>query len=157
MHDEIEILYRRFGSMVFRRCRSLLGNEEDAMDVTQDVFMTLLAKQELKIDTPSSFLYVTATRHCLNHIRSKKRKGEHSDLIEEIASMDFSNENRSLAGSFLRKLFIQYPDSTRLMAILHYHDGYTLEETASAVGLSVSGVRKRLHPLRQHLQAKQSL
>lgn len=156
MHDEIEILYERFGPMVFRRCQSLLGNEEDAMDITQDVFVKLLSKKELNIDTPSSFLYVAATRHCLNHIRSKKRKGEHNARVEEIASIDFSNENRSLAGSVLRKLFYQYPESTRLMAVLHYHDGYTLEETATAVGMSVSGVRKRLNPLRQQLRKKEN-
>ncbi len=156
MHDDIEILYRRFGPMVFRRCKSLLGNEEDAMDATQDVFVRLLDRQELNIDTPSSFLYVAATRQCLNKIRSSKRKGTHEDRVEEIASLDFSNENRSLAGSLLRKLFFEYPDSTRLMAVLHYHDGYTLEETAKAVGMSVSGVRKRLQPLRQHLRIKES-
>lgn len=156
MQDEIEILYRRFGPMVFRRCKSLLGNEEDAMDMTQDVFVTLLAREELDIDTPSSFLYVVATRKCLNLIRSKKRKGTHDGAVEEIASLDFSNENRSLAGALLRKLFYAYPESTRLMAVLHYHDGYTLEETASAVGMSVSGVRKRLRPLRQHFKKKEN-
>ena len=127
------------------------------MDITQDVFVTLLARQELNIDTPASFLYVAATRKCLNQIRNKKRRGTQDALVEEIASMDFSNENRSLAGSLLRKLFYKYPDSTRLMAVLHYHDGYTLEETASAVGMSVSGVRKRLLPLRQHLRKSENL
>ena len=32
--------------------------------------------------------------------------------------------------------------------MLHYVDGLTLEETAAQVGLSVSGVRKRLRGLR---------
>ena len=31
--------------------------------------------------------------------------------------------------------------------MLHYIDGMTLEETAETVGLSVSGVRKRLRTL----------
>ena len=34
------------------------------------------------------------------------------------------------------------------MAILHYLDGYTLEETAKKMNMSVSGVRKRLRALR---------
>jgi DNA-directed RNA polymerase specialized sigma24 family protein len=35
------------------------------------------------------------------------------------------------------------------MAVLHYVDGLTFEETASRVGFSVSGVRKRLAGLRE--------
>ena len=35
------------------------------------------------------------------------------------------------------------------MAILHYLDGYTLEETAKKMNMSVSGVRKRLRILRE--------
>ncbi len=152
MHSEIEILYRRFGGMVFRRCKALLVNEQDALDVTQDVFVKLLAREELKIDTPSSFLYIVATRECLNHIRSKKRQGQHSPLVEEIACLGASNEDKSLAGRALRSLFAQTPESNCLIAILHYHDGYTLEETAVEVGMSVSGVRKRLRQLRQQLK-----
>ena len=35
------------------------------------------------------------------------------------------------------------------MAVLHYVDRLTLEETATAVGMSVSGVRKRLRRLQE--------
>ena len=34
------------------------------------------------------------------------------------------------------------------MAVFHYVDGLTLEETARIMGMSVSGVRKRLSALR---------
>jgi RNA polymerase sigma-70 factor (ECF subfamily) len=36
---------------------------------------------------------------------------------------------------------------------LHLLDGLTLEEVAQEVGLSVSGVRKRLRTLRAHVEA----
>ncbi len=39
------------------------------------------------------------------------------------------------------------------MAVLHYVDGMTLEEVASHVGMSVSGVRKRLRLLKQRSRA----
>ena len=35
------------------------------------------------------------------------------------------------------------------MAVYHYVDGMTLEETAELSGLSVSGVRKRLRTLKK--------
>jgi RNA polymerase sigma-70 factor (ECF subfamily) len=35
------------------------------------------------------------------------------------------------------------------MAVMHYVDGLTLQEVSMAVGLSVSGVRKRLRTLKE--------
>ena len=42
--------------------------------------------------------------------------------------------------------------STRVIAVLHLVDGMTLEEVAREVGLSVSGVRKRLRMLKAHVR-----
>ena len=39
------------------------------------------------------------------------------------------------------------------MAVMHYVDGMTLEEVAGHVGLSVSGVRKRLRQLKERTRA----
>ena len=61
-------------------------------------------------------------------------------------------EERVAARSVLDRLFRRHPESTRAMAVLHYVDGMSLEETASEVGMSVSGVRKRLCSLRISLQ-----
>jgi RNA polymerase sigma-70 factor (ECF subfamily) len=48
-------------------------------------------------------------------------------------------------------LFDRHPESSRTIAVLHYVDGLTLEQVAAEIGLSVSGVRKRLRRLRQTL------
>jgi RNA polymerase sigma-70 factor (ECF subfamily) len=66
----------------------------------------------------------------------------------EIAGVD-EHEERSVARAFLDDLFSQEKASTRTIAVLHYLDRLTLEETAAEVGLSVSGVRKRLRALRK--------
>ena len=54
------------------------------------------------------------------------------------------------ARSVLDRLFGNEP-STHTIAVLHYIDGKTLEETAREVEMSVSGVRKRLRKLRETL------
>ena len=60
-------------------------------------------------------------------------------------------ENRTLAGRILDRLFAGQPESTKLIAVLHYVDRLTLEEVSAEVGLSVSGVRKRLRALKERL------
>ena len=62
-------------------------------------------------------------------------------------------EGRTLAGRILDRLFSGQPESTKLIAVLHYVDRLTLEEVASEVGMSVSGVRKRLRTLKERLPA----
>jgi RNA polymerase sigma-70 factor (ECF subfamily) len=61
-------------------------------------------------------------------------------------------EGQSLAGNVLQRLFGREQASTRTIAVMHLLDGLTLEEVAAEVGLSVSGVRKRLRGLRSHVQ-----
>lgn len=151
MAVDVEAFYRKYGPMVLRRCRALLRDEEKALDAMQDTFVQILRKQEVLHDkAPSSLLYTTATNICLNKIRSERRKPATSqeELLFELAGRD-DPEKRVLAGHFLDRLFGTEKESTRTIAVLHYVDGLTLEETARCVGLSVSGVRKRLRGLRK--------
>ena len=36
---DVEALYQKYGPMVLRRCRQLLRDEDEALDVVQDVFV----------------------------------------------------------------------------------------------------------------------
>ena len=103
----------------------------------------------LDVSQPSSLLWNTATRLCLNRIRDKKRRGldcNTSELLLSIACADDEQDSFE-AKNLLAKIFSREQESTRTIAVLHYVDGMTLEETAREVGLSVSGVRKRLRGL----------
>lgn len=148
---DIELLYKKYGPMVYRRCKSMLKNEDAATDAMQDVFVQLIKKKHsLTMDAPSSLLYTIATNTCLNIIRKNKKTPEcESDEILSIIAGQEDHERLVLTNHFLDKLFGNEKSSTRIIAVLHYVDGYTLEETASQVGLSVSGVRKRLRKLRE--------
>ncbi len=148
---DVEALYHRYAPMVLRRCRQLLGDEESAVDALQDVFARLLAGRErLHGRYPSSLLYRMATNVCLNVIRGRRvRLGEEDgeEALARIACTDEAEE-QTLAGAFLDRIFSREKPSTREMAVLHFVDGLTLEQVAGEVGLSVSGVRKRLREFR---------
>jgi len=125
------------------------------MEAMQDVFVEVLRRQDrLIVAAPSSFLYTTATHVCLNRIRSANRKPSdpRGQLIERIAHAPDA-EDRALANSVLGRIFQREERSTRVMAVLFLVDGLTLQEVAAEVGLSVSGVRKRLRKLRDHVAA----
>ena len=154
MGIDIEELYKKYGPMVLRRCRWILKEENRALDAMQDVFVQLIRyKDKLHGTYPSSLLYRIATNICLNMIR--KERGRYAqmddDMLYNIASwenleQDISNKEE------LDRIFKDEKESTRVMAVMHFIDGMTFEEVASEVGLSVSGVRKRLRLLSERIR-----
>jgi len=150
---DVESYYRTYGPMVLRRCRKLLKDEERAVDAMQDTFVQLIRyRQRLENEAPSGLLFRMATNVCLNLIRAKTRRPEdaNDELLNRLAGL---GEPESLASArhLLRRLFGSERASTRVIATLHLLDGMTLDEVAREVGMSVSGVRKRLKPLRAKL------
>jgi hypothetical protein len=55
---DVEDLWNRYAPLVLRRCRQLLRDEQEALDVCQDVFVQLLRRRDtLDIRYPSSLIY----------------------------------------------------------------------------------------------------
>jgi RNA polymerase sigma-70 factor (ECF subfamily) len=155
MAIDVEATYRRLGPMVLRRCHRLLGADGRAEDVMHDVFVQLV-RDGPRLDErgTAGLLLRMTTQVCLNHLRGRRRRPE--DLTGEAqllgAIVDATDpEARAAAGSMLNRLFSGEPESTATIAVLFLLDGLTLEQVASEVGLSVSGVRKRLRTLRARL------
>ncbi len=146
----VDELYRRYGGLVMRRCRRMLRDEDAALDAMHDTFVELLRNRDrLHDEQPGGLLYRMATQVCLNRLRTQRRHPETPDeaLLLSIATAA-SAEKRVKAARFLSRLFGEEKDSTAVIATLHHFDGLTLEQVASQVGMSVSGVRKRLRNLR---------
>ncbi|MBN1425496.1 sigma-70 family RNA polymerase sigma factor [Candidatus Fermentibacteria bacterium] len=149
MAIDVEHYYRRYGPMVVRRCRQLLKDEDRAMEAAQDVFVELVRRQQsLTEESPSGLLLRMATNTCLNILRSQRRHPEDADTLLERIAGAADHEAQVIARLRLDRIFRREQPSTRLIAVLHLVDGLTLEEVAREVGLSVSGVRKRLRTLR---------
>lgn len=119
---DLDAYYRKHGPMVLRRCRKLLKNEEKAVDALHDVFVELVRRRD-RLDgaAPAALL--------------QRPEDLEEDLLVRIAcapDADFDRES----------------ESTRAIAVMRLLDGMTLEEVAREVGLSVSGIRKRLRTMK---------
>jgi RNA polymerase sigma-70 factor (ECF subfamily) len=150
----VEELYLRYGPMILRRCRTLLKDEDKALDAMQEVFVRLMThRKRLKAQFPSSLLYRMATNVCLNKIRSENTRSAWGDetILANIACYE-EKEKGWIIRLLLARIFKREKESTRDMAVMHYVDGMTLKEIAHEVGLSFSGVRKRLRGLRIRIE-----
>ena len=146
-------LYQKYGPMVLRRCRFILKDEDKALDAMQDVFLRILETKCKIKELCASLFYVTATRVCLNKIRSDKlRSGPDFYKVTETLTDTFSETEleKVEAGMILESIFEGRDARDSLIAALHFVDGLTLEETAQNVGMSVSGVRKRISELKKY-------
>jgi RNA polymerase sigma-70 factor (ECF subfamily) len=133
----------------------MLGDTDGAVDVAQEVFIIVLGKRgKYRGSHPTSLLWRIATNQCLKALRSpvnRFKASEGETLLERIACSD-DIETEVESRSVLRKLFDRHPESSRTIATLHLVDGMTLKETALAMNMSESGVRKRLRGLRKTLK-----
>jgi RNA polymerase sigma-70 factor (ECF subfamily) len=144
---DVKAYYEKYFPMVFRRCRQMLGSDDDALDAAQDVFVRLLrAGKSLHGRFPSSLLYTIATNICLNRIRGKKRRREVG--IEDFeAPLFFQHDERygEVEARLIMEGILKHETAlTRTICFMYHADGMTLKEIGEAVGMSISGVRKRL-------------
>ena len=73
--DALDLLYREQHAAVYNLCARILGDREEARDVTQEVFLKAFAKPpaadaELKL---RPWLYRVAANACFNQLRSRRR------------------------------------------------------------------------------------
>ena len=159
MAIDIAAWYEKYSPMVIRRCRALLRDEDEAMDAVHDVFVNLLrAEGRLSGSYPSSLLYTMATNVCLNRLRDRKR----TDWGGKFNQEEFCSAGNADAGEYDRvdaKLLVEAiledeSEDTQAICFMYHGDGMTLREIGEAVGLSISGIRKRLEAFRKRARLK---
>ena len=149
---QLSELYRPLAPLVFRRCRRLLGNESDANDATQEVFVQLLLYADrLSFDDQEAalrWLYRVSTNHCLK-LLSRHRRVEfrapadlpHVPVRAEGVEVLVSRET-------LARVLDGVDERARAVFIHVFVDGMTQEDSAELMGVSRRTVGKKLKKLR---------
>jgi RNA polymerase sigma-70 factor (ECF subfamily) len=154
MAIDIAACYAKYGPMVIRRCRYILGNGDDALDAVHDVFLGLLqAEKKLHGLFLSSLLYTMATNVCLNRLRKRKREVPAIDLFFERACVD-EGFDQVEAELLLKDILKDVSEMNRSILFMYHADEMTLKEIGEVTGLSISGVKKRLEAFRSRARAK---
>jgi RNA polymerase sigma-70 factor (ECF subfamily) len=126
-------LIDKYQGRIYNLAISILRNEADAEEITQDVFMTVYQK----ID---SF------------------KGD-SAFFSWIYRIYWSREverrvlNREL-GDVLRTFIAELSEKYRVVLVLSDVEGLSNEETANILGLTIPAVKSRLHRARLYLRER---
>jgi len=151
----VESLFRTYGPLVRRRARSILGNEAEAEDATQEVFVKVLASLDAfrGESQPSTWLYRITTNLCLNRIRDNKRHRGRLDELTVSRQANLDSERPAAPGPesrlALQALLHQLPADLAEVAVYYHVDGMEQEEIAKVVGVARRTVGYRLERFRE--------
>jgi RNA polymerase sigma-70 factor, ECF subfamily len=148
---ELEALYRAFGPQVRRRARSLLGDDLEAQDAMQEVFVRVIgAMNEFRRQSqPSTWLYRITTNLCLNRLRDGRRRRDHLTRLGEEAPRTVRAPGLPPeARATLRRVLAQIPAELSEIAVYYYVDEMDQSEIARALGVSRRTIGYRLDRFR---------
>jgi RNA polymerase sigma-70 factor, ECF subfamily len=154
---ELEALYRSYGPLVRRRARSLLGDDLEAQDAMQEVFVRVIgAMAEFRGQSqPSTWLYRITTNLCLNRLRDGRRRRDHLLRLGEdavAASPPRSSGPPPEARATLRRVLGDIPAELAEIAIYYYVDEMDQAEIATILGVSRRTIGYRLDRFRAEAQ-----
>ena len=153
--NALQVLFARYVKRVFNFCLRLLGNQADAEDATQDVFLKLFNKQyAFQLGAKfSTWLFTIARNCCFDRLRKRKREvnlEDWSSIGEENANQRASDSNRDLVAIALDKL----PSDQREALVLREYQQFSYAEISEIINCSLEKVKILIFRGREQMRAQ---
>ena len=169
----LDELMARYAARVWRLARGVTRNDSDAEEVVQDVFLTLSQKGETFEGRSAlgSWIYRIAMNAALNKRRGKRaevevsledmlpayladghRAGDRAYVLMDWSRGPDSELLSSEARAVIRRTIDRLPDRYRAVLLMRDIEELSNEETAAALGETVSAVKSTLHRARMALR-----
>lgn len=130
----------------------LLKDQQEAEDVVQEIFIRLLDSKTYfdNEEHLKNYFYKSVRNACLNRIKSTKT---HSELSNEVSENDFfTNIVRAEVYEEIMRAIYKLPKGCRQIFQLAYIDGYSNEEIAAQLFISVNTVKVQKNKAKKQLQ-----
>ena len=171
-HEAFEAIFGRYVNRVYRQAFKLVGNESDAEDVVQEVFLTIYKKAKTFRGESafSTWLYRLTVNTALTKLRQRKKEKEVSldDYLPQFREdghhlvrpvVDWSQDIDKLVVSkefhqIIQQAIDQLPPVDKAVVVLSDLEEMPNREIGEVLGLSVQAVKARLHRARLFLRGK---
>jgi RNA polymerase sigma-70 factor (ECF subfamily) len=143
----------------YRRALAILGDESDARDATQDVFMRAWRSLPSLRDATrfDAWLMQITINTCRSAIRGRRRRLDREIPIDEMA-LPYASEavpgpEAGLgAGEAVSQALDRLTPLHRVLLALHYHEGRSLADIGRLLGMAPNTVKSRLFNARRALE-----
>jgi RNA polymerase sigma-70 factor (ECF subfamily) len=157
------LLVAEYQSLVFRLAFRLLGDENEAEDLTQEVFIKIWLR--IKRYKPeyqfSTWVYKITVNLCYDCLRAAERNRQKKIRLSECPNVDWiSSENieKMLVNKELSELILRYTDSLspkqKLLFTLCDIEGLENDEIQNITGLSAGKIKSNLYLARKSIKEK---
>lgn len=146
------VLYDRYSRMVYNKCYGFSKSQDEAEDLTQDVFLMLFIKlASFKGRSKfSTWLYSFTYNFCVNYVnRNKQRKMSDKSIPMDDAEYKLTEEvsDESIyemkASKLAKSLDMVSPEDKSIL-LLKYQDGASIKELCDLLEIGESAVKMRL-------------
>ena len=137
-HKTMRALFETHGPMVHRRARRILGNDADAEEAVQEVFIRAFSASDAfeQRSTMATWLWRITTHWCLNRIRDARRRQELFSQKVEPAERDHDGPLSHAEVLALRKVLAEADEREAQAAVYVHLDGMSHDEAAELLGVS---------------------
>jgi len=163
--EDVEGIYRRYSKRVYSLCLRMTGNEAEAQDLTQEVFLHLFRKLDTfrGESTFYAWFYRLAVNVVLTQLRRKRRLTETSlegfmnpDSHASVPPREIPVPSNKPLGT-IDKVSLQHalerlPMGFKIVFVLHDIEGCEHGEIAEMLGCSVGTSKSQLHRARLQLR-----
>lgn len=148
----LDLLYERYGKLVYSTAIRMLNNVEEAEEVTQETFLRLWQRSEIyqpHRGSLSGFLIMLARSRSLDQLRSHKASHQRLQRIQTTADcvltynspLEFVTiEERS---TLVRQALTQLSPTEKQLLETAYYEGLSQSEIAKRDGIPLGTVKSR--------------
>ena len=160
-----DLLYRRYQHRIYGVIRTIIPHREDALDLTQDVF--LKAYQGLgsfkRTSQFYSWLYRITINRCIDFMRRREKHRVisndpvsddvfyHHEVTRHLSPPSKAVESEEF-GVFLHQAVLQLTPKQMEVFTLRYKEELSLKEIAGKMGRSIGTVKAHLFQLHRNLR-----
>ena len=158
------VLYAAYLRRVYRYCRARVGDDEDAADLTEEIFLKVLGAidgfewRPIAGGTRSPFgawLFRIAHNHVVSFHRRAATRGPSLELSETIRDERRGPQELAETQLTIEEVFAavrDLPDAQREVVLLRFAAGLSVAETAEALGKQQTNVKVLQHKGVQRLK-----
>lgn len=153
MNDNVELLWDQYGRRLRAFIRSRVGNDEEAEDILQEVFIRILRHQccQPEWHKPESWIYQIARNLIIDFYRRRRVVGDIPETLPAEFSLPEEDPEAVLALS-LKETINELPELYRQALLLTEYQGLSQKQLAERLGISLSGAKSRVQRAREKLR-----
>jgi len=162
--NAIEMFVRRYEANVFRFALSIVGDQAEANEITQETFLSALRslKTYQEKNSLKAWLFTITLNHSRNHLRKQKIlerlktaatilfQTEESRKQPSPEDTIIQDEKEALIWSELNKL----DERHRIVMILRYFHELSISEISEILDVNEGTIHSRLHTARERLKSQ---